>query len=54
MYYGKEKGIIIPIKQQTIRKAKDHPFFGSLKGGKGTQAVDERLDKLRGERCRAF
>jgi len=54
MYYGKEKGIIIPIKQQTIRKAKDHPFFGSLKGGKGTQAVDELMDKLRGERYRAF
>lgn len=51
MYYGKEKGIIIPTKHQTIGKAKDHPFFGSLKG---TQTVDTLMHRLRGERYRAF
>ena len=54
MYYGKEKGLIIPTKHQTNRKAKDHPFFGSLKGRKGVQVVDTLMHKLRGERYSAF
>lgn len=54
LYYGKEKGIIIPTRQQTIKKAEDHRFFGSLKRTKGFQGVDKLMQKLRGERYRAL
>lgn len=54
MYYGKEKGIIIPTRRQTIKKAKDHSFFGSLKGRKGVKTVDGLMHVLRGERYSAF
>jgi hypothetical protein len=54
MYYGKEKGIIVPTKQQTIKKAEDHPFFGSLQGLKDVQSADTLMNKLRGGRYRAL
>ena len=54
MYYGKEKGIIIPTKHKTVMKVNRHPFFGSLQGENAAQTVGEMMQNLRGKRYHGF
>ncbi len=45
LYHGKVKGVIKPVREKSIFKVKDHPFFAMHKDGE--QTVLEELDNLR-------
>lgn len=51
LYHGKLKGIITPGTTLTNRKVSEHPFFNMRKSAK---SVEQEMQKLRGERYRAF
>jgi len=48
LYHGKVKGIIKPVKEKSLTKVKDHPFFGMSK--KSEESVLEELAVLRKSR----
>ena len=45
LYHGKVKGVIRPVKEQSIIKVEDHPFFGM--NPHSEQSVPEELENLR-------
>ena len=50
VYHGKEKGIIIPSRHKTYKKASEHPFFGTAKISAGSPPVEMVINGLRGGR----
>lgn len=49
MYYGKEKGKIIPTSSSTEISVQQHPFFG-MEAGKTPAPVENTMEELRGSR----
>jgi len=45
LYHGKVRGVIRPVKEKSVAKVKDHPFFGMA--GKPEKAVLDELEGLR-------
>ncbi len=45
LYHGKVRGVINPVKEKSVTKVKDHPFFGMT--GKSEGTVLEQLENLR-------
>jgi hypothetical protein len=45
LYHGKVRGIIKPAKEKSLKKVKDHPFFGM--DSKAGKTVLEELASLR-------
>ena len=50
LYHGKEKGIIIPLKERSKKKAKDYSFFGMYKKDNYEQTVAQQIHSLRESR----
>ncbi len=48
LYHGKVKGVIVPAKEPTKKKIKEHPFFGMAKDVQKT--VAEEMNELRKSR----
>jgi len=48
LYHGKVKGIIKPVREKSVLKIKDHPFFGMHRKPKKT--VLEELENIRSPR----
>ena len=46
MYHGREKAMIIPIRNETKLKVKDHEFFGM--GSDNAKNVNEIITDIRG------
>ena len=46
-YHGKLKGIIKPVKAESVSSVEEHPFFGSLKV---EESPLEIMERLRGDR----
>ncbi len=45
LYHGKVRGVIKPVKEKTLTKVEDHPFFGMLR--KSDESVLDELERLR-------
>ena len=45
LYHGKVRGVIKPVRGNSVSRVKDHPFFGMRKGS--GESVLEELDRLR-------
>ena len=45
LYHGKVRGVIKPVKEKSLTKVKDHPFFGMAE--KSSRTVLEELESLR-------
>jgi hypothetical protein len=45
LYHGKVRGVIKPAKEKSLKKVKDHPFFGM--NSKADKTVLEELASLR-------
>ncbi|RLA22692.1 MAG: type II toxin-antitoxin system Phd/YefM family antitoxin [Gammaproteobacteria bacterium] len=45
LYHGKVKGVIKPVREKSMSKVKEHPFFAMHEGGE--QTVLEELENLR-------
>ena len=45
LYHGKVRGVIRPVREKTVSRVEDHPFFGMCMGSGET--VPEELDRLR-------
>ena len=45
LYHGKVRGVIRPVKERSVTKVKDHPFFGMASASDKT--VLNELEKLR-------
>ncbi len=52
LYHGKEKGILIPGRNEKKIRVKDHPFFGMSK--KEEKPVAKQMEELRGSRYDAL
>jgi hypothetical protein len=52
LYHGKEKGIIIPRRNEKKIHIKDHPFFAMNK--KEEKSVEKQMEELRGSRYDAL
>lgn len=48
MYHGKEKALIIPIKNETHLKISEHPFFGMNRDSE--KPVEKQMTELRNGR----
>lgn len=45
LYHGKVKGVIKPVRKESVLKVRDHPFFGMIE--KPEKTVLEELNNLR-------
>ncbi|MCK4400722.1 type II toxin-antitoxin system Phd/YefM family antitoxin [bacterium] len=50
LYHGKEKGIIIPLKERSKKKVMDYHFYGMYKKDNYEQTVAQQIHSLRGGR----
>ena len=48
LYYGRPKGVILPVNSSKTSSVKQHPLFGMMKREK--KSVKSIMDELRGER----
>ena len=57
LYHGKEKGILMPVKEKLQKKVSDHPFFGMSQKEKSSRkkpSVKKQMEELRGGRFHAI
>ena len=47
LYHGKEKGVIIPLREKSKKKAMNYPFYGMYRKDSYEQTVAQQMHSLR-------